>query len=103
MGPDLLPNDLDCHIKGTEKVSTKSIGSLQGQVWSPLALCSYYYLCDVDLGLFSGRVLLVTVVRTSLLSEESEWGWQTEGHCGEEGTTLTLLPPLYFLRKKETA
>lgn len=104
MRPDLLPNDLDCHIKGTEAVSTKSIASLKGKVWTLLALCSYYYLHDVDIGFFAGRVLLTTLVMTCLLSEESELGWQTGGHCGKGGTALTLLPPLYFLRKKkETA
>lgn len=51
--------------------------------------------------MFSGRVLLTTVVMTCLRSEESELGWQTGGHCGKGGTALTLLPPLYFLRKKK--
>lgn len=97
MGPDMLPNYLDCHIKGTEKVSTKSTGSLKGQVWSPLGLCSYYYSCD---GLFSGSVLLITVVTTSLLSEESELGRQTGGHCGEGGKTYSATTSAFPEKKR---
>lgn len=79
-GLDLPPNDLGGHIKGTEETDTKSIGSLKGRVWSPLALCSCWYLCDVDIALFSGRVLPCTAVAPSLIGEESQLGWQTLLH-----------------------
>lgn len=52
-GPDQPPNDLDCHIKGTEKSQDQICLVFKRRGLIPLALCSYYHLCDMDLADFS--------------------------------------------------
>lgn len=100
-GPDPFPNDLDCHSKRTEEVSTNWTGSLKVQVCSPLCViitpCVVWILACLLQGspYHHGLGFSASCGKGAGLTDWADW-WPL---WGRRGDTAAAAATSVFLRK----